>query len=566
MKKEKIYSILILIILIVLCSYPLFINLGSLSLRMWDESRNATNAFEMLHGHNFIVTHYDGQPDMVNTKPPLLIWCIALSMKLFGPTAFAIRLPSVSSALLIVIVSFLFSKKYLKSILPGFLAGIVLCTSLGFIEYHVARNGDFDAMLSMWIFLYSIFFFLYLETGSSKNLQLASLFIGLAILTKGIAACMALPGLLLFLLINKKYWSFLKKGALYIYPLIGFLIGLSYFIVREIYNPGFINVIIENDIVGRYSGQYLDVIGNHEASFWVYLQLMNDHDFSFWLPVIPFAIVITLMSKNYLIKRLGLFLTIVSFTFLLVISSSYSKLSWYDAPFYPFVALLIGLGLAEVCFIFNSRFTIKSNLLKFVMLIAFCISIFIIPVQKLFASPIIAKKETYCPALFYGDFINSVYTAFPEQKTLIIASDGYNPHLIFYSKVHQDKGRDIKLVSSGYNLQKNDSLLICETAMCPILGSGLMYDTLLEEDNTKYFMRVISISDYAKVKKSHLFLSKVNEIKNNPEWLTIMKEKALKNKIDFEKQIMLDALWLLRDMKKITPQEHDSITIKYSLN
>src|SRR3954468_544174 len=99
MKKERLYPLLAFAVLIALCSYPLFVNLGKLSLRMWDESRNAINAYEMLHDHSFFVTHFDGQPDNWNSKPPLMIWLIALFMKFFGPTTLAVRLPSALSAL-----------------------------------------------------------------------------------------------------------------------------------------------------------------------------------------------------------------------------------------------------------------------------------------------------------------------------------------------------------------------------------------------------------------------------------------------------------------------------------
>ncbi|UOQ78563.1 hypothetical protein MUN84_08455 [Hymenobacter sp. 5516J-16] len=62
---------------------------------LWDESRVAVNAAEMALNNNWLVAHFEGQPDLWNTKPPLLLWLQVLSIKLFGFNEVAIRLPTV---------------------------------------------------------------------------------------------------------------------------------------------------------------------------------------------------------------------------------------------------------------------------------------------------------------------------------------------------------------------------------------------------------------------------------------------------------------------------------------
>ena len=144
MYKERYKTLFIFLVLTILCSIPLFYNLGAVGAQMWDESRNGINALEMLYDKHFMVTHYDGEPDMWNTKPPLFIWVIALCMKFFVSTVLSLRLPSARSALVIVLYSFWFSKKHLNDWKSGFFSGLILVTSVGFIYYHVAMNGDFD--------------------------------------------------------------------------------------------------------------------------------------------------------------------------------------------------------------------------------------------------------------------------------------------------------------------------------------------------------------------------------------------------------------------------------------
>src|SRR5207244_4143815 len=63
-----------------------------------DEGRYADIARELLHQENWVVPHANGVPFL--DKPPLVLWLAALSMKLFGASAVAVRLvPALSSIL-----------------------------------------------------------------------------------------------------------------------------------------------------------------------------------------------------------------------------------------------------------------------------------------------------------------------------------------------------------------------------------------------------------------------------------------------------------------------------------
>src|SRR6478735_8985449 len=58
----------------------------------WDESLYATSAAEMVRSGNWLVTTFQGDVDYCNTKPPLNIWLIAMSFKLFGISLWTLRL------------------------------------------------------------------------------------------------------------------------------------------------------------------------------------------------------------------------------------------------------------------------------------------------------------------------------------------------------------------------------------------------------------------------------------------------------------------------------------------
>jgi len=564
MKKEKLNTIIITIVFIALCSYPLFVNLGKLSLRMWDESRNALNAFEMLQNKQYIVTHFEGKPDMWNTKPPLLVWFIAFFMKIFGPTTLALRLPSALSALSTALFCLWLSKKYLSSLIPGIFAGFVLCYSVGFVDYHAARNGDFDAMLSMWVFFYSMLFFIYLETKERKILWLSALCIALAILTKGIAACMFLPGLALFVIINKKYWLLFKKAEFYLIPLTGLLIGASYYFIREMYNPGYLNAVIENEITGRY----LNTVEGHKGDILFYLRLMFASHYQFWLWCVPVSCVISFVQKDQKVKLLSAFLLTQSLLYLIIISIADTKLPWYDVPLYPFLGLIIGLALASIYDRIILRFSLKQ-IYEHIIVFAFLgLIVFYFPVSNMLGTSIKAKKENFYPELFYGDFINSFYKKFPNQISLKIISEDYNPHLLFYKKVFYSKGHYIDVVPPSSTFHINDTIMICEPLIMWPFSKLIPYaDTIYREDN-KVVLKINDPKIKGDVVPSYerYFYSMTEGIKYNKEWYKKVVAKAEENKFTIQKQTELDAIFNLESTKQITKEEGDRLKEKFNLN
>src|SRR5690606_31525207 len=133
------------LLLAILIYLPLFEFLDSLTIQIWDEARLAINAYEMLNNGNFIVTYFEGEPDMWNTKPPLLIWFQVLFMKILGVNELAVRLPSAIAALFTCITLLVFSLKYFKRFWFGFIVVFILVTSSGYVNIHASRTGDYDA-------------------------------------------------------------------------------------------------------------------------------------------------------------------------------------------------------------------------------------------------------------------------------------------------------------------------------------------------------------------------------------------------------------------------------------
>ena len=130
--------------------FSLLWRLGAQPLQNWDESRMAVNAAEMLRDGNWLVTHFRGEPDLWNTKPPLLVWLQALSLEAFGHSEWAFRLPTALAAVALTAMVAVFAWRWLGGPLAGLLVGLALLSSKGFVRQHVAQSGDYEALLMLF--------------------------------------------------------------------------------------------------------------------------------------------------------------------------------------------------------------------------------------------------------------------------------------------------------------------------------------------------------------------------------------------------------------------------------
>ena len=139
-------------LVLALAAFNLTFRLGSEFLTEWDESLYATAASEAVDAGHWIGTTMEGELDYYNTKPPLNVWLIALTFKVFGKSLIALRLISVVAAWLTVLVLVIWTRRSLGPV-TALLAGVVLATSFGFIHIHAGRSANTDALFTLIVLL-----------------------------------------------------------------------------------------------------------------------------------------------------------------------------------------------------------------------------------------------------------------------------------------------------------------------------------------------------------------------------------------------------------------------------
>jgi len=486
MNNFKVEIVVGYLILLILAYFTLFGYMEFMAIRIFDEARLAINAWEMSVNGNCITTYFDGQPDMWNTKPPLMIWCQAVCIKLFGVRELSVRLPAAISAFMLCVFLIVFSIRYLKSQWIGFFAVWVLLTSFGYIHVHAARTGDYDSMLTLFIVIYSIFFFQYSETGKAKYLYFSSVALIMAVLTKGIAGLLFVPALFIYTLIRGKFFELVKSKHLYICILLFFTFVGGYYLLREFQNAGYMKAVWENELGGRY----FEVNEGHSADFMYYFTLLRKHHYSYWFFLVPLGIVAGLFKKEQLIRRLSVFTGISIFTFFMVISLSRTKLEWYAAPLYPFLAIAVSMLVYSILSFVKSYFTSRFWIFKLIAIVL---------VVALFYKPTYRTLKRMIPPKEYSWEVDRYDIAYLLKSSVqgnynidgyTVLHDGYCAHLLFYVRILQGKGVNISLFGNWRNVSGNIDVVVYQDEVKQFVENNFNFE-VIGTYNTVNFYRLM---------------------------------------------------------------------------
>lgn len=433
-----------LFILIPAAIFLIFHFLGSMPIVLWDESRLAINSLEMLQSKNYIATTYLGEPDFWNAKPSLMIFLQVLSMKIFGISEFAIRIPTAIAATGTVLIMYWFIGKKLQQPVLGIISCLVLLTSQGYMKVHGARTADYDTLLTLFTTIYAIFFYLYTKEGKTKYLYITFIAVTLAVLTKGIAGLILMPAMLLIAIYTKALRKTITSKHFYAGLGIFILFVGGYYLLREHYHPGYMANVFDNEIAGRYMRENAD---NGNDNYWFYYDMFLMKTFKYWHWFFITGIVTGLMVEKERRKDLTIFALLFGLTYFIIVSKARAKAEWYDMPSYPFFAIVIGIGLY---YIFE-QLALKTNMSR-VISMSFAAIVLAIIFYKPLKTTIhyIENPDPYLTIqnnLNMGRFMRQFLDNKIDANKYDIVLDAYGADILWYVKVLQYKGKDIRALS-----------------------------------------------------------------------------------------------------------------------
>ena len=227
-----------------------FVGLGRLPLIEPDEGRNAEVGREMAVAGDWITPHYDGFVYL--DKPAVFFWMVAASLKTFGVSEGAARLPSALMAVAtMLLVWFLGRRMFGDS--AGLCAALVFAVSP--LALVLAREVIFDMTLTFLVTVAMAAFWL-AEENDFRGLWFHALMfaaMGLAVITKGfVGILIPLVAVLIYEVARGRWRQWLRLrwgwGAL-----IFLAVALPWFIAVSLRNPDFPRYALWNESLKRFS-------------------------------------------------------------------------------------------------------------------------------------------------------------------------------------------------------------------------------------------------------------------------------------------------------------------------
>ncbi len=454
--KTKIESISIIIFFLILIYFPIFLHLDHIGLYLWDEAINALQAYEMSQNGNYLRRHFLGQVDNWETKPPMLIWLQVIFMKIVGYNELAVRLPSAFAALFTVILILRFFIKELNFLIGGIFSGLVLLCSSGYVKGHVSRSGDHDALLIFFLIAGLLYFYKYLKKGENHKFYLAvfTFFFISGVLTKSIAGLYFAPALLIFTLIEKQFLSTIKSKSFWLSVLVFFLVIGTYYGLNEYHYPGYLKTVWGNELFPRFFNSSADHDYQQLPDSLHYVKSILKDKFKFFFIFIPLSLLLVFFQKDQKLRRFTSLILICTILFLFVISNGTYN-SWYDAPVFPLLAILVGSGLGIVYNALKVHLKISKLFLGILFYVIFLFTFFFTPYKE------IIIEQCYFPKLHkhdphYGDFFKRLKKHNPELKNIFVYYEPRNRHFLFYRNIFNDQyDYNIRSCGSGTNSIRN---------------------------------------------------------------------------------------------------------------
>lgn len=244
---------------------------------------------------------------------------------------------------------------------------------------------------------------LFIKNRKLSRVQVLS--IGLIVLggyfTKSTAIFLILPGLFFIGLFYKRLWIIPKASFIVAFLLFISIMLLYYLSVNQL-APGYLEIVWNSE----YERMWKNIMSWHTQPFnfyfsnLVWMKLFYPYIF---LLIIPGFII---LFSNHSYKLCMTWLSLFVIIYYLVISYPPVKLQWYDAPVFPALAMLIGLGISSLA----SYHKYALVPLAFVLCFSFAVAFRWI-ITKNSDRQLLSLKKT-------GAFMENVDKVYPHIKEL----------------------------------------------------------------------------------------------------------------------------------------------------
>ena len=223
-------------------------------------------------------------------------------------------------------------------------------------------------------------------------------------------------------------------------------------------NPGYLKAVWMNEIGGRY----MSTLEEHKGGFLYYYDMLLKFHFADWFWLIIPAIVISFCIRDEKMKKLCVYSSLLMLSYWLIISSTQTKLQWYEVPMFPFLAIITG-SVIYIVFVFLKDATQINSLLKYNLLpYLFLVLVFYKPYTKMLDRVYQPMEYSWDETDYsVGYLLQKAVKNKVSIKDYKICFDGYSTQLLFYVNLLNERQQNVKLDKWG-DLKAGDLAIACQ--------------------------------------------------------------------------------------------------------
>jgi hypothetical protein len=220
---------------------------------------------------------------------------------------------------------------------------------------------------------------------------------------------------------------------------------IGYYVLRNHYDPWYINQIKINELGGRYLHTDQEKYATDVLYYFTFFKGIN---FVNWFTWMVLGTVITYTLQDSALRRLLTFSLLTSISYFVIVSAGQTKNEWYDMPCYPLFSIIAALGIYWVYNMFE-KIEVKNTVLKYVILILLPVVIFYNPYATIVHenhSPVV--REWAIESNQITDFLKGILHGDRPCEGLTISYDEYHADVLWYQKAIKETRCDIPLVNA----------------------------------------------------------------------------------------------------------------------
>ncbi|MCE5322095.1 glycosyltransferase family 39 protein [bacterium] len=335
------FRIHFIILLVIMGFYVLyFAGLGANPLLDPDEPIYGQFVKEMVRSGDWLTPHYAGK--LWFDKPPMYYWLASVSVKTFGLSEFALRLPSALCAVGIVLIVFLLAS-YDFGRRTGVFASLVIATTM--MQIIMSHAAATDAIMVFFLVIALYAYRLWLDTTGRKRfvwIAICGCATGFGMLTKGPVVPLLLTVTFFIHLWWTKSLRKLRMADAAIGTITALVMGLPWYIAMcMMHGRAFVDGFIITNNLARFAAP----LHKSQTGYW-YSYLRN-------VPImlaffLPWSVFLPQAVKKYWRANNGAKLLVTWFAVVMVFfSASKTQNFTYTYPAFPAAAILVGILFAK---------------------------------------------------------------------------------------------------------------------------------------------------------------------------------------------------------------------------